>query len=325
MANPTPGQQHVNKLLTDMSIAYVQDEGAFIADKLFPIVPVAKQSDLYATYSKADFLRIDAQLRAPGTESAGSGYRTDLTANYFAKPYALHKDVTDEDYANADEPLQPDRDATIYLTQQLRMKLDKLIVANYLKTGVWATDITGVSGTPSGAQVKQWSAAGSTPLIDVKTQMIAIQQATGYKPNVLTIGANVQPVLEEHADLKDIIKYTQTGIVSTDLMAKAFGVDRVVVAGAVENTAKEGQTASMSFLFGKGALLSFAPKKPSLYTPSAGYIFAWTGLLGGAAAAAQIKQFRMEQLGANRVEAQIAIDPKLVAADCGCYFDSIVA
>lgn len=324
MANPTPRSQHVNKLLTDISIAYVQDEGNYIADKIFPILPVAKQSDLYATYKKEDFLRLEVQPRAAGTESAGGGYRVDLTGQYFAMKYGLHKDVTDDDKNNADDPFDPERDAAIYLTQQHRMKLEKVVVSSYMKTGVWATDITGVSGSPSGNQIKQWDQSGSTPLADVKAQITKIWKLTGRKPNKLVIGASVLAVLEEHADLKDIIKYTQKGIVSTDLMAQAFGVDEVLVAGVTENTAKEGQAASMSFMFDKGALLVYAAKAPSKYEPSAGYIFAWTGLLGAAAAAPQIKTFRMEQLESDRVEAELAFDAKLVASDCGCFFDGVV-
>lgn len=325
MANPTGGSQHINKLLTDISIAYILDEGDFIADKLFPILPVAKKSDLFATFSKADFLRLESKERAPGTESAGGGYRTDLTANYFARVYALHKDITDEDLGNYDDPLDPERDAVMYLTQQNRMKMEKVVLTNFFKTGVWASpDITGVIGSPSANQVKQWDQGGSTPLTDIKTQATAMKKLTGRKPNVLTIGAEVLPILEEHADLKDIIKYTQKGIVSTDLIALAMGVERVLVAGVTENTATEGQAASMSFMAGKAALLSYAPKAPSKYEPSAGYIFGWTGMLGGAAGASQIKTFRMEHLESERVEAEMAFDAKVVAADCGKYFDQIV-
>ena len=83
MSNPTLSAVHVNTPLTNLSVAYMQAADLFVAHKVFPIVPVSKQSDLYYTYDKDDFRRSDAQVRAPGAESAGSGYRLDSTRNYF--------------------------------------------------------------------------------------------------------------------------------------------------------------------------------------------------------------------------------------------------
>ena len=47
MPNPTRGDVHVNKPLTNISIAYMQMAENFIADKVFPNISVAKQSDRY--------------------------------------------------------------------------------------------------------------------------------------------------------------------------------------------------------------------------------------------------------------------------------------
>ena len=57
----------------------MQDQSAYIADKVFPVVGVKKQSDLYMKYDKGNWFRDEAQLRAPGTESEGSGWTTFVT------------------------------------------------------------------------------------------------------------------------------------------------------------------------------------------------------------------------------------------------------
>ena len=44
MPNPTASDVHVNRPLTNISIAYTQDASTFVADKVFPNIPVAKQS-----------------------------------------------------------------------------------------------------------------------------------------------------------------------------------------------------------------------------------------------------------------------------------------
>ena len=60
-------------------------------------------------------------------------------------------------------------------------------------------------------------------------------------------------------------------------------------------------------------------------TPSAGYIFNWTGYLSGGFGAMDIRKFRMEHLKSDRVEGELAYDLKQVAADLGYFFDGIVA
>jgi hypothetical protein len=80
MPQPTQGSVHVNRPLTMISVAYMQDQAEFIADKVFPVVPVDKQSDLYYVYTKNDWFRDEAKPRAAGTESAGGGYNLSTTA-----------------------------------------------------------------------------------------------------------------------------------------------------------------------------------------------------------------------------------------------------
>lgn len=65
---------HIDRALTNLSVAYMQSADVFIAGKVFPIVPVQKQSDLFFIYEKEDFFRDEATERAAGTESAGGDY-----------------------------------------------------------------------------------------------------------------------------------------------------------------------------------------------------------------------------------------------------------
>ena len=121
MPQPTVSDVHVDAILTNMSVAYMQEAYAFVASRAFPQVSVQKQSDKYFTYSQADFFRDQVQLRADGTQSAGTGYSLS-TATYSAEVYALHKDIGDQVRANSDAPLDPDMDATRFLTQQMLIR-----------------------------------------------------------------------------------------------------------------------------------------------------------------------------------------------------------
>lgn len=316
MAQPTPGDVHVNAPLTNISIAFIQNKAWYIADRVFPSIPVQKQSDRYFSYPKGNWFRTEAKVRAPGTESAGSGWTLDNTATYFAPVIAIHKDVDDQIRANQDPAIDMDRDATEFVTQQCLLKRDKDWKDKYFKTGVWGTDFT--PGT-------LWSAGGSTPIDDITDQISIIHKATGFKPNKLVLGAPVWYVLKNHPDFLERIKYTQTAVVGLDLLARVLELDDVLVANVVENTATEGAADSIDFLFGKSALLVYANPAPSLLTPSAGYTFSWTGYLGAGPGGNRMKRFRMEHLNSDRVECEMAYDLKLVAADLGVFLNGVIA
>jgi hypothetical protein len=317
--------------LTNISVAYIQREDRFIADKVFPVVPSDKQSNRYFTYDKSYWFRTQAQERAPSTESAGSGWAVDSTPTYFCRVFAVHKDVDDQTRANTDTPLDMDRDATIFCTQQMLLRKDQLWVTKYFTTGIWAgitgapLDVTGAA-TAAANQVIQWDRAGSDPINDVTTYAMRMDEQTGFRPNTLVITPYVEQKLLVHPVILDRIKYTQGPAIPTlQLLAQLFNVERVLVARATQNTAQEAATATMSYVAStKGALLLYVNPTPSIMMPSAGYTFSWSGLYGAGAMGTRTKRMRMEHLESDRIEMEMAYDHKVVAADCGIFFNTIV-
>jgi hypothetical protein len=140
---PTPGDVHVNRLLSNVSVAFLQDQSEFIADKVFPAVPVKKQSDRYVKYDKAEWFKGKAKIRAAGSESAGGGYTFDNSPNYFCDVYAFHKDVDDDTRANQDEAIDVDSEATEFVTRDLVLKREITWAAKYFITSTWTGSSTG--------------------------------------------------------------------------------------------------------------------------------------------------------------------------------------
>jgi hypothetical protein len=319
MPQPSQVDVHVDAILTNISVAYIQKESAFVSSKVFPVVPVDKQSDKYFIYTKGDWFRDEAELRADATESAGSGY-TLSTDNYYANVYALHKDIGDQVRENTDNPLDPDRDATQFITQRMLVRQETQWQADYFQPSIWGTTVTGGSG------FTQWSDfAGSDPMEDIALGKETVLENTGFEPNTLVLGYPVFRKLKNHPDLVDRIKYTSSDVVTQELMAKYFEVDRIFVTRAVSNTALEGATPSMGFIFGKSAFLCYSNPSPSILQPSAGYVFTWKGVSDGLGQNIGITRFRMQHLRADRIEAQIAWTNKLVSTDLGYFFSSAVS
>ena len=53
----TPRELHVDRYLTDLSVAFAQESRDFISDKVFPVVPVKKASDQYVIYDRGPMWR----------------------------------------------------------------------------------------------------------------------------------------------------------------------------------------------------------------------------------------------------------------------------
>jgi len=325
MPQPTSSQVHVDAILTNISVAYLQRAESFIADKVFPVVPVDKQSDKYFVYSKNDWLRDEARVRVDGTESVGSGYNI-TTDNYYADVFAIHKDIGDQTRANADAPINVDREAAEFVTHRLLTRREIQFVNDFMTTGKWSKDITGVAASPTTNQTIQWSDyTNSDPIEDIEAGKASILSTTGLEANTLVLGYDVFRRLKNHPDLVDRIKYTSSQTITEDMLARMFDIERVLVSKSVKATNAEGGTAAYSFTTGKTALLAHVAPNPGILTPSAGYTFSWTGVSQGLGLTIGTSSFRLESLRATRVEAELAFDNKVVAQDLGYFWNTIVA
>ena len=318
---------HIDRAMTNISVAYMQDDKNFIADKVFPIIPVKRQSDVYYQYSRADFMRDEARERGAATESVGSDYGVEAQDPYFCKKHAFHTDLTPEERANYDEPLDADKDATDFVTQKMLLRREMAWASKFFKTGVWGTEFTGnATADPATNKLAYWNLPTSTPIEDVTNAGIEMASGTAFKPNTLVLSPYAFNALKNHEDILDRIKYTQKGIVTADLLATLFEVENVYVAWGVANTAAKGATEATSFIMGKHALLCYSNPAPALRKPSAGYIFAWTGLEGSGGYGNRIVRLPMDMLGigTERIEGEIAFDSKVICSDLGVFFKDIV-
>lgn len=326
--NPQLGDVHVNRPLTNVSVAYIQDQANFVADRVFANIPVTNKSDSYFTYSRADFNRDEMEERAPGTESAGNGYEIDSTPTYNCKVHAFHKDVADQIRGNSDSPLSPDRDATMFVTQKALIKREITFAKKYFRAGVWQYGATGYAAAPPTGGFLQWDNANSTPIELIRTAKRTVQEATGFKPNIGLMGKLVFDTLIDHPEFIDRIKYNfaqgVAAVANEQIIAQLFGLDEILVMEAVWNSAPRGLPEVSRFIGGAHMLLAYRTNTPGIMVPSAGYTFSWNGWMGATGMGHRIKSFRLEQLESDRIEVQMAYDQKIIGADLGYFFENAV-
>ena len=326
--HPGRGDVHVDRPLTQISEAFVQDRGLFVADRVFPILPVDKRSDLFFKFDRGDFFRDELKRRAPATKAATVGYNLS-TDSYSCDVWALAHDISDQIRSNADEPLQLERAATEMLTHKGMIRKDRAWAASYFVASQWTTDLAGVdSASPGAGQFGRWDRADSTPIEDIREAGDIVQGLTGLRPNKMVLQRQAYSALLDHPDIVGRLDRGQTqgpAVVMRQNLAALFELDEVLVLDGSYNAANEGAADDIQFIGGKHALLVHAARRPGLMTASAGYTFSWAGLLGAGNSGQRIKRYRIEERAADRIEIEMAFDHKLVAPDLGVFFENAVS
>jgi hypothetical protein len=274
-----PGQNdvHVDALLTNMSIAYKNE--FYIAEEIFPVVQVLKQSDIVPKYRRSDWFRATAKILGPTEAPPLGGFKVDNTDTYYCHEYGVGYKLADRVAENTDQPYDLQRDAVEWTVDQIDLTRESNFVTNFWKTGVWGTDKVGTSDT----DFTQWSTyANSTPIIDIRGFRREVRRKIARNPNRMVLGDLTWERLEDHPDMLDRIKAGSSSanpaVVNLNLLAQLFELEKVLVGYAIYTDDPEGTTeASINYsaLWDDDAFIYYAPNAPSLKTPAAGYNFVW--------------------------------------------------
>mgnify|MGYP000429273882 CR=1 FL=1 len=217
---------------------------------LFPTVPVAASGGKVLEFGKESFLLYN-------TARAQGGATKRIKFGHLGKPYSLVNHDLD-----AVVPREQLRDASVVPGIDLAsrainglMHSETLVLENEQATlardlnNYPATHKVTLSGTG------QWGNAASDPIGDIDTAKEAIRSATGMYPNVIEISALAFKVLKRHANIIELIKYSQRGVVTAELLAQIFDVDRVVIGKAI---GFDDAGASID-IWGKDVILAYVP------------------------------------------------------------------
>ena len=246
-----------------------------IADKVAMLKDGVSKKAKIAKYRVGEWFRDEAGIRAPGAEAPRGDFNID-EVNIDPVQYAMAKEVRDEDVEAENHfnppPLDMQKDALQWNVSKIDLKKE-VRVSQLIKDTTWA------DGNAAGEDAAGlWAPGGSNTMIaDVRNGKNAVRDLTGKIPNVLVIDYRTFESLAEEATISDKIKYTQTGIVSAQLLAVLLGVDEVLIGKAVTNSANEQQAAD-AFTGSNvwetnadkgGAFLFYRPKKLGLKTAAA--------------------------------------------------------
>ena len=259
---------HHDVPLSNIAIKAFQTRGQYIAEQLMPVIEVDKQTNRYYTFDKASALTVENTVRAPKTEANIVSFKVS-SDSYTCDNHALRGSNALEDLSNADKALRLRTNTTNNVVDKL-LRAYEVRVANQTTSGTNLGSYVALSGGN-----KYSDDVNSNPIADVTTGHAFIRQQTGLVANTAVIDLDTLAILRVHPLMLEKYKYTKGGLLTMEDIKDAFSVDTILKAGGVKNNANEGQTASITNIWGNSILLAHIEQGVSLETATFGISMRW--------------------------------------------------
>lgn len=261
----------------------------FIGPQVMPALPVSKQASEFTVIPK------EALLAGGDTRRAMRGFYNRSDFEFERGFYATHE--------NGWEEVLDDREVNLY-----KNLFSAELVASKRATGIIlrnqemriASKVFNATNFTAHAVTNEWDdKTNATPLDDVATGKKAIRSACGMLPNTLIISYSTMQDLKRNAQIVDLLKYTFPGedinTMSAMQLAHILDVPKVLVGGAVKNTANKAQDAVIADIWSNEyAMLTITSDSDDMSEPCLGRTFVWDDESGGGEGNTIVEQYRSE-------------------------------
>ncbi len=303
-----------NPIMTGIATKFMEDARSFIGRRIFPVFYSGLQSASYYVFNRVNMLDFPVDIgRAPGAAYSQSQMKISGDA-FSCKDYGHAVPIDDAERKKYATFFDADSSAT-RRAMNVVMKNHEIRVRDKIYNG----------GVPNSGLLVKWDDyANSNPAVDVDAAKEAVRKQIGLEVNMITVNRDVFNKLKRHPKLIELIKYTQTGILTEDLLAAVFGVPagNFVVAGTLQNNAAEGQTEDPNNIWSKHMILAHVEEAQDLQAPNFGRTFNWSAMTGNAEVA--VDSYRIPDRYSDFHAAKHFVDEKLVGPEAGYILTDVI-
>lgn len=244
-----PSSFRTQTALDNYSIQVANEMDGFAALKIFTPFYVPKSTFKWYQYG-LEPLHLK-KLHAPSGAAAplhtySVFTNTSTLVEHAIKSIVLEKDARDFDRAVADL----NQDASRQNMEALMIELEDAMHTKVTTAGNYPTALTSTLGAAA-----TWAVDGGNPLEDIRNARQAVYENCGRPANAMALSYKGMEYLRNHAQVRDVVKYTQAGPPSNQQIAAFLGLDEIIVSKAVYNNAKEGAADSLGAIWDDDALI----------------------------------------------------------------------
>lgn len=270
------------------NISTMYRNATYVADSVFPLINGLNYQTKVAKYAKQPFFSLTEDLyRAENTTAKRVDFKV-TTQNLDPREIAAASVVSDELYFASNQPgnlpIQPITDSILLISDKLDLFREKLVADTIFSSSdkygaiVWGDGGSGGTAPSGGNGFWNKTDATSTFVKDILAAKKTVLNKTGVEPNTLLIDYSTFTALQDEYNVKDRIKYTQTAVITEQLIAALLRLDNVIVGKAIYSVDKENKAGTVTTMkevwnpdgYGK-AFLFYRPASAGLKQVSPGY------------------------------------------------------
>jgi hypothetical protein len=308
-------------VLTAIALTYTNR--SLIADLVLPRTPVPKREFEWTKMGR------DQMFTVPETRVGRKGQPNEVEFGgtkeaASIRDYALDDLVPNEDADEALPGYDPQGIAVAGITELIALDREKRVADLVFSLNTYPSDNrTTLSGT------SQWSDyTNSDPYSAVQTALDAMLM----RPNIAVIGRLAWSKLRVHPKITAALAPSSTGNTPTanagaqpatvQAVADLLELDQIIIGEAFINTAKPGQTATLTRCWGKH--MAFLHQNPIATIRGNAVTFGFTAQYG-TRVSGSIPEPKVGLRGAQRVRVGESVNELIVANDVGYFFQNVVA
>lgn len=334
-----PSSLYTDPILTNFSVGY-QDQTLY-GMRLFPETPVRTQSGRYRVYDRSDWL-IHRSRREPLTVANEVGAKKWSEDTFATKEHSLQSAIGDEERKElnsqgglaqavfgGDLQIDPERDATEYVTRSLMLEHEKKVADTIRNTANYAANHkTTLVGATQWSDYTGGVSSTSDPVANLRTAFQRIYLDTGRWPNTMIMPFDAVGVVENHPRV--VARFQYTSLADPNAWKTLLGFPpsvtadfNVFVVDSKYNAADNiDDTESITSFWGQDVWLGIVDPTPGQRTKTFGKTFSEVYESGDVR---PTDRWREDNRRADLVRVSWKYDLKIVSATAGYLFTNAVA
>tara|TARA_R110000868_G_scaffold9119_3_gene46169 strand:+ start:376 stop:1311 length:936 start_codon:yes stop_codon:yes gene_type:complete len=309
-------------LATFLEFDLESEKAGYIATQVFPVIDVQSQAGNFGKIPIEQLLQQRDTRRAPGSGYARGNWTFDK-AVYATEEHGAEEPVDDREAKMYSEYFQAEQISTMRAFSSVLRNAEQRVADAVFNTTTW----TGSSLTT--APTNEWDdATNAVPLTDVEAAVQKIYDNSGLWANALIINRKVFRNLRNSAQVIDRIESNGAGNASkasditVQMLAAAFDLDYIIVAGTSKNGAKEGQAASPTQIWsGEYAMVCRISTSPDMRDPCIGRTFHWAQ--DGSSIGGTVESYREEAIRGDVIRVRHDVDEIVLYPQAGHLLSNI--
>lgn len=254
----------VDPILTTFAAGFSAPQN-LIGSRIAPSIPTLVEAGKFLSFGKEGFqiYNTERALRAnPSRIDWVPGSDSFLCEEHALETVYDWQEIEQAQAIGAQEVLMMEQRAVSMVQNSLELEKEKAIAdivlsGTYYASGNKAT----LAGDAQWMQSDGSEGSTSNPIGDIRDGIDAARDDMGRRPNTMVMGYDAWRAMRDHSQFMERIKYSERGIVTTDLVKQVFNLENVYVGDAVYSadgstfTDIWGDSVALLYLPGNGEMI----------------------------------------------------------------------